>query len=324
MSDEPIRRAIEASDTDELIRIVDGQVGARSWDDLVELRGRCDEAATRGKQLWGVSEYIRYRLALDAPGRWAGPAVSEGPTRFTLGPLPEVAASTKGWEELDPHLGPGPERTTTALERVIRGEVLETAGIDPMTLELPLRLQDWEPVYSLATYHSDRVECPNPAPAPVSLAQIGPPGDPVEDADGSRALLALVEHWVESSNGRAQVACIAGSADSAVAALGVSRAGIARVAPGSALAWMAWAAASGGAHGRRRGAAAGRFHAWWAAHELAGLDWPVDPDHLGSEIARLRWHLWTDGSPATGWALRLAVEDPGEGIAWALAAVDAD
>src|SRR5690554_1170837 len=106
LTDERTRKAIEASDTDELVRIVDGYSEARDWQALVELRRRCDEAVTRGKQLWGVAEYVRYRLALDAPAEWAGPVVTEGPSRFTLGPLPEVAASTKSWAELEPYLEP--------------------------------------------------------------------------------------------------------------------------------------------------------------------------------------------------------------------------
>ncbi|HIE21824.1 MAG TPA: hypothetical protein EYP73_04425 [Acidimicrobiia bacterium] len=69
--------AIEASDTDELLRVVDGFCATRAWDDLVELRSRCREAVGRGKQLWGVEEHIRYRLALEAPAAWAGPVVSE-------------------------------------------------------------------------------------------------------------------------------------------------------------------------------------------------------------------------------------------------------
>lgn len=322
MSEERIRRAIEGSDPDELVRIVDGQVAARAWEAMVELRRRCDEATRRGKQLWGVSEYIRYRLALDAPGRYAGPAVSEGPTRFTLGPLPEVAASTKTWVELEPFLEPGPERLTTALERVVRGESLVEADVDRSELELPLRLQSWEPIYALATYHADRVESPSPRTPTAPLAPLGPPGAPMEDPNGTRALLSLVEHWVESSNGRAQAICVEGTAVAAVAALGVTRAGLAWVPPKLAMAQMAWAAASGGAHARRRGAAWGRLAAWWATAELVDLDWPADPEELGRGLSRLRWHLWSDGSPATGWSLRVAVE--GEGVAWALAAVDAD
>lgn len=325
MSDERITRAIEGSDTDELIRVVDGFVEGRAWRAMSDLRRRCDEAVERGKQLWGVSEYIRYRFALDAPGEWAGPAVNEGPTRFTLGPLSEVAASTKSWEELDPHLWPpGPERAMTAHERVLRGQDLTGADVDPMVMELPLRLMAWEPRYQLATYKPDRVESATPSRPPMGIEPLERPPDVVEDVEGVRALVGVVEHWVETSNGRSQAVCVEGPAPAAVSALGVSRAGLARVEPTLSLAWIGWAAATGGAHGRRRGAAAGRFAAWWVAHELAGLEWPVDPSGLGEAIGRLNWFSWTDGSPDTGWSLRLAVESPEEGLSWALAAIDAD
>lgn len=325
MNDERTRRAIEASDTDELIRVVDGHVAARAWEAMADLRRRCDEALTRGKQLWAITEYIRYRFALDAPGEWAGPAINEGPARFTLGPLPEVAASSKTWAELEPHLAPGPERAMTAHERVIRGEDLRDAAVDPLVVELPLVIQEWEPGYPLAEYKSDRVEAATPPiPSFPRAVELGRQPEIVDDPDGCRALLAVVEHWVETSNGRAQAQCAEGSVAAAVASLGPSRARLLAVAPARAMAWMAWAGASGGAHGRRRGAAAGRFAAWWAAHELAGLDWPVDPGELGRAIEDLNWYLWSDDSPDTGWALRLAVEAPAEGIAWALAAVDGD
>jgi hypothetical protein len=320
-------RAIESSNTDELIRVVDGHCDSRDWDALLELRARCDEAVTRGKQLWGVSEYIRYRLALDSPGEWAGPAVTEGQTRFTLGPLPEVAASTKTWEEIAPHLVAGPERALVAHERVMRGEVLDGAAIDPLIVELPLHLESWEPAYQTVTYKSDKIEAATP-PLPTAAAMAIPPLDessePVDDADASRALLALVEHWVENSNGRSQAVCVEGPATGAVAALGVARAGLVEVPADLALAHMAWAAASGGAHARRRGAAAGRSSAWWAASEVAGLEWPPEPQELGRVVAELNWFLWSDGAPNTGWALRLAVESPKEGLAWALTATDAE
>ena len=87
---------------------------------------------------------------------------------------------------------------------------------------------------------------------------------------------------------------------------------------------MAWTAASGGAHGRRRGMAYGRFSAWWAVAALAGgLDrWPFDPDELGAAAAALRWYRWEPGSPEGGWSLRLAAEDPATGTAWAVEARD--
>lgn len=324
MIDERTRDAIEASDTDELVRIVDGHAAARDWEAMTAVRRRCDEAVTRGKQLWGISEYVRYRLALDGPGEWAAASINEGPSRFTLGPLPEVAASTKTWSELDAHLAPGPERAMAAHERVVRGEDLETAEIDRLVFELPLHLEPWEPRYPVATYKPDRVEWPSPRRPSFRLEAIDGSPSEIEDLDGTRALLGVVEHWVSTSNGRAQAACVEGDARTALSALGTGRAGLEQVTAAEALSWICWAAGSGGAHGRRRGAASGRFSAWWVAHELAGLDWPPEPGELAEAVDRLAWHLWSDGSPDTGWALRLAIESPAEGLAWALNAVDAE
>ena len=91
-----------------------------------------------------------------------------------------------------------------------------------------------------------------------------------------------------------------------------------------ALATVAWAAASGGAHGRRRGAASGRFGVWWLAGALADAldDWPPDGTRLHDTIASHRWHVWDAAEPMTGWQLRVAIEAP-DGEAWAVAASDA-
>ena len=85
---------------------------------------------------------------------------------------------------------------------------------------------------------------------------------------------------------------------------------------------MGWAAASGGAHGRRRGAAAGRYLAWWVVASLADLDWPAEPDVLRTGLESMTWHWFDDGSPDTGWVLRLAIAGPELGLAWAISATD--
>jgi hypothetical protein len=90
---------------------------------------------------------------------------------------------------------------------------------------------------------------------------------------------------------------------------------------------LAWAAASGGALGRRRGASSGRQLAWWALQALTGLDEePLDDPAavmmLGEATSGLRFVRFDDGAPDTGWALRIAVEDPVDGLAWAIAAID--
>lgn len=310
--------AIEQSDTDELVRVVDGLCENGEWDELAELKTRCREAVGRGKQLWGIEELIRYRLTLEAPAPWAGAAVSEGVARFTLGPLPEVAASTKTWAELDPHLDDGPWRVVTAAERVVRGE----AGAGPIA-DLPDHLADWEPDYPVATYKSDKVESPSPGPPAVDDVELPVDYTPIEDPLSEGALFDLVQPWVNESNGRYETSAVEGSALSAIRALGLTKARVGRLTSDDALRWMAWAGASGGAHGRRRGAAAGRFGAWWAIATLADLDWPPVSDEMGRALDNLRFYWFDDGSPGTGWELRLAIEDTHSGLAWALSAVDA-
>lgn len=319
--DERVRRAIEASDTDELLRIVDGMCAARAWDELHRLRAHCRAAVERGKQVWSIDEHVRYRLALEAPAEHAGPAVSEGPARFTLGPLPEVAAEHHTWAELAPHLGPGPDRTMAAHERVLRGETVDEDEIDPFVLELPPALQTWEPRYPLAHYLADRVETPTPDRPPLQALEPAHGTGRIPPDDASRALASLAETWVEQSSGRVETAAAVGGVAEGLGALGVPSAAAAEVTAADALAWMGWAAASGAAHGRRRGAASGRFGAWWAAAALADLPWPPEPDELGAALGGLAWHLWSDGSE-TGWSLRLAITDPDAGITWVVAAVD--
>jgi hypothetical protein len=138
----------------------------------------------------------------------------------------------------------------------------------------------------------------------------------------ARALLDLVAPWTTQSNGRAAAVAADGDVVDALAALG--RMGPARVAgidAAEALAVMAWAGASGGAHGRRRGMAQGRFGAWWTAATLAGTinDWP---DIRPAVDGAMRWYRWDLADSATGWVLRLAAERPSDGRAWAIEATD--
>ncbi|HEY5684662.1 MAG TPA: DUF6183 family protein [Acidimicrobiia bacterium] len=318
--DETTLAAIEYADTDALVRIVDAMCSRRAWDEIVALRIHCRAAVERGKQVWSIEENARYRLALEGPDDLAGEVVAEGPARFTLGPLPEVAAQSHRWSTLEPFLGSGPERAIAAHERALRGEDIDPSQVDPHVLEIPIRLQPWEPDYPLAEYASDRAEFPAPAEVPYEWRDLAA-ADRIGDDEVEDALLGLVTPWVTSSNGVAETAAVNGDAFAAVGSFGLRRAGFARVSPAAAMAWMGWAAASGGAYGRRRGAASGRFHAWWAAAALAGLDVPPSPDELGEAMDELRWYLWTDGV-TPGWTLRLAVEDPSHDLAWAITAVD--
>ncbi len=319
--------AIEGNDPAKLLRIVDGMCAARAWDDLVDLAARCRQAVDRGKQLWGVAYHADYRLALEAPAAYAAVVAATGGGGFTLGPLTEVASTSHTWAELDEHLPAGTARTLIAHERVVHGEDLSGVDeIDRRLVDLPLALAGWEPGYATAAYRSDRANHPTP-PVPTSAAV-----DAVDQAtvldhpEETDALLALTETWTTESNGRSEAVVVEGDVQQAISALGPSRFRAGETDLATAMAWMAWAAASGGAHGKRPGAAAGRFAAWWAVAALTDLldPWPPDPEELGEAGRSLRWYLWDDLAPPTGWVLRLAAEDPEHGLAWAVSSMDAE
>ena len=94
------------------------------------------------------------------------------------------------------------------------------------------------------------------------------------------------ERGPRARKGRAEAITVRGDALAAIAALGRDRVRMAEVSPSEALRTLAWAGASGGAHARRPGAAAGRFAAWWAGAALTGLleEWPVDVAALGDAL----------------------------------------
>jgi hypothetical protein len=92
-----------------------------------------------------------------------------------------------------------------------------------------------------------------------------------------------------------------------------------------ALARIAWAGASGAAHGRRRGMAIGRYSLWWLLGALGDLQdaWPPSNDEIDELLGALRWFRWDAHEPPGGWRLQLAVEDTADGVAWAFNACDA-
>ena len=317
--------ALRNGDLDELLRVIDACCEQREWDALVALHDSCERSHETGRQLWPAASHAAYRLALEAPAPYAAAMLVDGRGRFAPGPLPEVAAQSHSWSELAPHVQAGTAATITAHERVVRGEdVGDDPPPGPAVLELPWALEAWEPRYACAEYHAHRAEFPSPSPRELHRVSLprAPEREPADDVTGALGEIARV--WATESNGRVDTAAVRGDALAAIAALGPRRARSAEIPAVEALAHVGWAAASGGAHGRRRGAAAGRFGAWWLAGALAGAldDWPPPGEHLEAAVARCRWHLWDAAESSTGWQLRLAVEDD-DGRAWALSATDA-
>jgi hypothetical protein len=325
-ADDDLDELIHRADLDGLVRMIDDRCSARDWPGLLRVRDRSRLAVATGRQLWPAATLAEYRLALHASPEFVAAVLDESDGlsgRFTIGPLTEVAAQHHAWDDLRSVLDVGPRAGFVAHERVLRGERIVAADL-PAVLDLPLELQEWEPDYPLATYTDAGAEFPMPD-LPENWLDVAAERAEMLDDDVDLAVRQLVEPWLTGSNGHADVVCVDGDVADALGTLGLRRVRIARLEPPDALAWLAWAGASGGAHGRRRGAAAGRFGAWWTLAALGDLleDWPVEPDELGELAAELRWYRWDAHEPAMGWNLQLAVEDPDEDVAWAILARDA-
>ena len=308
-----------------LLRAVDALCEARDWEGLIDLAERCEDALERGKQLWPIADHIDYRLALEAPGDYAASVLTGASSRFALGPLTEVAASTHSWAELAEHIETPQTAAFVAQERVLRREVLDDdPRAHPDILELPLHLEEWEPGYALATYRSNVVEVAEPWDPKARLVDVDvrPGAEELEEDELINALLDLVTPWTTESNGAARAVVVDGRAIDAASALTLDALRVGPLRSDEALQRMAWAAASGGAHGRRRGAALGRSLAWYTVALLGDIGWPAAPETVHHALEALDWFYWDEGEPEEGWVLRLAVEDSAHGWAAAIAATD--
>ena len=134
----------------------------------------------------------------------------------------------------------------------------------------------------------------------------------------------LVGAWTTSSNGTLQVVAARGDETHALTSLGFASATLRALQPTQALALLAWAGASGGAFGRRRGAAAGRDSAWWLLGALSGRadQWPLKNDEIGDVLSSLKWWWFDADQSPTGWQLQLVVIDEQRGLSWAINARD--
>jgi hypothetical protein len=316
---------IELADLNGLLAAVDAMCERRAWDELLDVADMCEDAVERGKQLWPIAAHVDYRIALEAPAEYAAGVLDSDAGRWAHGPLTEVVASSHSWTDLRPYLGAPHTAAYVAQERVLRGENLDGDDhADPEILEMPMSLQSWEPAYTLATFRTDHVEV-SEVWEPRAQMKLTEPhrGPELDEPELVAALLDVVAPWTSESNGAARATVVEGDAHAAVSALSFGPFLAGPLTSAEAIQRMAWAAASGGAHGRRRGAAFGRLLAWQVAALVCEVAWPPDPSALGSAMDELSWWRWEETTPsAEGWALHLAVADPAAGWAAAIAATD--
>ena len=325
MSD-TLETLIHRADLDDLVRHVDATCAARDWDHLVRVRDKARAAVDTGRQLWPIATLANHRLALHAPAAIAVRALDETARAFMPGPVSEILAVHHEWHDLAAHLPPGHDRALVAHERSLRGDTVTDAE-DRHVLDIPVVVQSWEPAYARATYDDNGLQAPPPqVSAPFTTWTA--PSRRVESLDDETipAFRQMMSPWTAGSNGTARAVVVHGDANVALAALGLESVRTAEITPADALAHLAWAAASGGAHGRRRGAATGRSEAWWLLAVFTGMDdpWPTDPDVFGEVVTALECHAITDDkAPTVGWGLGLVLVDRDEGFSVALWARDA-
>lgn len=318
---------IHRADLDDLVRHVDSTCAARDWSHLVRVRDRARAAVDTGRQLWPIATLANFRLALRAPAEFAVRALDDTARTFMPGPVGEILAVHHAWDELAPHLPPGHDRALVAHERSLRGDAIDAR--EPSLLDIPFAVQSWEPAYALATYDDDGFDAPPPTCAP-SWSPVAPHAadlvEVLDDDETVHAFRQMMSPWTAGSNGTARATVVRGDAHDALAAHGgVGATHLAPITPAEAMAQIAWAAASGGAHGRRRGAASGRSEAWWLLAVFTGLDepWPADADELGAVIAALEcFVVGHDRAPTVGWGLDLVLVDRDEGLSVAVSARD--
>ena len=192
-------------------------------------------------------------------------------------------------------------------------------------IDIPIDLQPWEPSYSVATYDDDGAHHDRPTLlTPMATLELPADVKPLDDTETQVAFAQMVEMWTDQSNGRSEVTCVEGSASDAIAATGAGRARTREMSSAQALDVLMWAGASGGAHGRRRGSATGRFSLWWLLSAIVDVEWSDGLSEFGRMVSQLRWFEWDSWEPSTGWELRLATECSETGFSWAFSAIDVD
>ena len=187
-------------------------------------------------------------------------------------------------------------------------------------LTVPLALEDWEVVVPGGDVPA-RTRPSSLRPTYLRSSRSScrrTPHELTTDVDEAQSLRGLAATWIDESNGHADAVAVNGSALQAVAALGLSRARVVVLTPGQAFGVMAWT----GCQRRRQGTAAGHGLGPLLAWECASILLRVDIEDVGAHVDELAWFAWDAFEPQTGWSLRLAVEDPANGCAWAVAATD--
>ena len=228
-----LEELVQRADLDGLVRHVDDTCSAREWSHLVRVRDSARAAVDTGRQLWPIATLANYRLALWAPAELAVRALDDTARTFMPGPVSEIIAVHHRWEDLEPFLAPGHDRSLVAHERALRGDDID-AG-EHSALDIPMAAQAWEPRYEPASYTDDGVDAQMPDVPRADETVVAIPGEPVDDPETVTAFRVLMEPWTSQSNGSARCTIAEGGIPEVLHAHGIVSARIARIDPHEAL-----------------------------------------------------------------------------------------
>jgi len=325
---------VTRADLDGLVRLIDATCASRDWAHLLEIRAASRQAVQTGRQLWPAATLAEYRLALHSPAAIATQVLRLEASRFTLGPLTEVIAQHHTWDQLAEFLPHEPQSTYVAYECALRGNEIANANELFPALEIPVQSSSWEPQYQLAVYADNEAAFAAPTLPPTSEATTcdisavdAVTASLIDNESVEQAAHQLAEAWTAQSNGHCTTAFASGEISNALGALGdlqTTNVNLRALSSQDALRWLAWAGASGGAYGRRRGAATGRFGAWWMLAALGDAlrSWPLTAEQAGNIAAQWSWSWW-DNEPSSGWQLQLVAHNATTNTSWAINASDA-
>lgn len=323
-----LEHLIQRADLDALVRYVDDTCSSRDWSHLITIRNEARNAVHTGRQLWPIATLANFRLALWAPAEYAARALDDTARTFMPGPVPEIMAVHHSWDDMVTHLEHGHDRGIFAYERALRGDII--ASDEPEILDIPIAVQPWEPHYVTATYNDVGIVETFPHLSSASDAGLhrGCVVEPLDDTDTTDAMRHMLNAWTAQSNGTARVVVVEGDLDAALGGLGFTdtESTVASLSHHDAWRLMGWAASTGAAHGKRRGAATGRSDVWWMFAQFAGIGepWPPHSDELGDIAGACEYFTFTnDKTPTVGWGFHLIVVDPEEGRSLAVSAHDA-
>jgi hypothetical protein len=331
----------------DMYALAEALAGAEDWDELLKVRHELDRRS-RSEALAGSYQpgpAGLHHLTLSSPARRYAFGVSavddvlrrRGPAKYALPGFPTklpkrvVLELTERftWSELDPLVGAPALREVLARERVARGEDLRHAGFRTRHRDPPMYLEPFEPPTYAHPGENMWASGLVPRIDPLPPARDATWATPLGASDADPVAVALMS--IAQSGDQVSCVRVIGTALEAIEALGYGWAYAFELSVADMLAEISY----GAWHSIRQVELIdmGRRFAWRVLSTVASaFTFPAGIEHserlrlAGERVRWISFDSWEedeDGGDASWEEVRrcLAIEDPVQGLAWAMAAV---